>query len=186
MFAFPTAIRKEFPGIYTNYNVFSNVRSTCDAEENFEAFWLFFDRLIANVAGKKAWRNRDKVGEAITTGGRISIVDEAFTILALQNYWPKWFGTPGLPAIPLWTDSRAGNAQYMGWDDAALTRFDVICYRLQLQRASMQSKLLEHTFQERATLEYATLRGGARVRNRVTAPTRKVFNELAISQREAV
>ena len=66
---------RKFTGVYTSSNVFCNVRSTCDALENFEAFWLFFDRLVANIAGKKAWRNRDKVGEAITTGGRITIVD---------------------------------------------------------------------------------------------------------------
>ena len=186
MFAILAAIRKEFPGVYTSSNVFCNVRSTCDAMENFEAFWLFFDRLVANIAGKKAWRNRDKVGEAITTGGRITIVDEAFTILALQNYWPKWFSTTGVPGRATWTDSRQGNAQYMGWEDAAYTRFDTICHRIQAQRETTHSKNLEQTFQEKATLEYATLRGGTRARNRHTEPSRKVFNELACGHREAV
>ncbi len=60
----------------------------CNAEENFEPFWLFFDRLVATIAGKKVWTNRDKVGEPIATGGKITIVDEAFTVLAIQNYWP--------------------------------------------------------------------------------------------------
>ncbi len=57
-----------------------NVRQ-CHAEANFEPFWIFFDCLVANVAGKKTWTNRNKVGEPIVMGGKITIVDEAFTVL---------------------------------------------------------------------------------------------------------
>ena len=165
MFDNRAAIWKEFPGVYTLSNVFLNVRGTCDATDNFEAFWIFFDRLVANIAGKKSWRNRDKVGESITTGGRIIIVNEAFTILALQNYWPKWFSNMGVCDRAQWTDSRQGNGQYMGWDDAAYTRFDTICHRIQVQCETHKSKNLELTFQQKATLEYATLWGGSRARN---------------------
>jgi hypothetical protein len=65
--------------------------------ENFQPFWLFFDHLIAsNVAGKKVWTSHKKVGEPTTKGNKIFIVDEAFTILAIQNYWSKWFSNHGL------------------------------------------------------------------------------------------
>jgi hypothetical protein len=48
--------------MYVSLKVFYNVRA-CDAEDNFfEPFWLFFDCLVATIAGKKIWTNRDKVG----------------------------------------------------------------------------------------------------------------------------
>jgi hypothetical protein len=172
------ALRKEFPGLYVSPNVFSSVRTSCDAADNFEPFWFFFDRLIANIAGKKIWTNRDKVGELISKGGKITIVDEAFTILAIQNYWPKWFSTSGVPEAARWTDSRQGNSQYMGWHEDAYCKFDAICRRIQSQRETAQSKNLEKTFQDQATTEYATMRGGTRARAQRQEPSMVVFNEL--------
>jgi hypothetical protein len=155
-----------------------NVRS-CDHKANFEPFWVFFDRLIASVAGKKVWMNRNKVGEPISTGKKISITDEAFTILAIQNYWPTWFGDPlGVKTPALWTDSRQGNSQYMGWHEDAYTRFDLLCRNIQIQRGSSQSKDLEASFQQKATKEYATMRGRARARGQQQEPSVRVFNEL--------
>jgi hypothetical protein len=171
-----TALRKEFPGIFEAPAIFSDVRA-CNVTSNFEPFWLFFDRLIANVAGKKIWTNRDKVGEPITKGNKITIVDEAFTILAIENYWPKWFSNQGVKAPAQWTDSCQGNSQYMGWHEDAYKRFDLICRRIQHQRSSIQSKHLELHFQQKAMEEYATMRGGARARTR-EEPTMRVFNEL--------
>jgi len=171
------ALRKEFPGIYEAPTVFTNVR-VCDVGENFDPFWLFFDRLIASVAGKKVWTNRDKVGETITNGNKITIVDEAFTVLAIQNYWPKWFSRNGIKEPATWTDSRQGNSQYMGWHEDAYTRFDLICRRIQQQRITLQSKQLELRFQQKATEEYATVRGGSRARAQRQEPTVRVFNEI--------
>jgi hypothetical protein len=180
-----TALRNEYPGMYVSPKVFYNVRS-CDAEDNFEPFWLFFDRLVATIAGKKIWTNRDKVGVPITTGGKITIVDEAFTILAIQNYWPKWFSTTGVPSPAKWTDSRQGNSQYMGWHEEAYSRFDQICHRIKQQRATLRSKHLELTFQQHATTEYATRRGGTRARAQRQEPSIVVFNELANDSNIAV
>ena len=181
----PTALRKECPGMYASPKVFYNVRA-CTVEENFEPFWIFFDRLVATIAGKKIWTNRDKVGVPITTGGKITIVDEAFTVLAIENYWPKWFSPNGVPSPAKWTDSRQGNSQYMGWHEDAYTRFDQICYRIKQQRASVQSKHLELNFQQNATIEYATRRGGIRARVQRQEPSIVVFNELANDSNTAV
>jgi hypothetical protein len=76
-------------------------------------------------------------------GGKITIVDEAFTILAIQNYWPKWFSTTGVPAPAKWTDLRQCNAQYMGWHKDAYSRFDLICRRIKHQHETEQSKDLD-------------------------------------------
>jgi hypothetical protein len=66
--------------MYVSPKVFYNIQA-CDAEDNFEPFWLFFDHLVATIAGKKIWTSRDKVGVPITTGGKITIVNEAFTMV---------------------------------------------------------------------------------------------------------
>jgi hypothetical protein len=171
------ALRKEFPGGFDSPKVFTNVRA-CN-EQHFEPFWLFFDRLIASVAGKKVWTNRDKVGEPITTGNKITIVDEAFTILAIQNYWSKWFSNNGQKEPAKWTDSRQGNSQYMGWHEDAYKQFDSICRRVQQQRSTIQSKQLELRFQQKATEEYATIRGGSRARTQRQVPIMRVFNEIS-------
>ena len=177
LFQINADLRGEFPGYYESPEIFEDVCS-CDAMANFQPFWLFFDRLVANVAGKKIWTNRDKVGHQITKGNKISIVDEAFTILAIQNYWPEWFGTNGVTKGANWTDSRQGNSQYMGWSEDAYKRFDLLCQRIKNQRTTNQSKQLEIRFQQMATEECLTMRGGARARLKRQEPTFKVFNEL--------
>jgi hypothetical protein len=135
--------------------------------------------LISSIAGKKLWVNHDKVGERITKGKKITITDEAFTVLAIQNYWPTWFGDMrGGKQSALWTDSRQGNTQYMGWHEDAYSRFDILCRNIQKQRNSPQSKQLETVFQQKATKEYATLGGRARARAQRQEPTVRVFNEL--------
>jgi hypothetical protein len=45
----------------------------------------------------------------------VSVLDEAFTIFTLKNYWKRRNNT----GTAIWTDSRVGNYQYMGWADAA-------------------------------------------------------------------
>jgi hypothetical protein len=46
----------------------------------------------------------------------VSVLDEAFTILALRtNYWERWT----VNGTARWTYSKVGNYQYMGRADAA-------------------------------------------------------------------
>jgi hypothetical protein len=63
------------------------------------------------VAGRKVWTLREKAIKLISEAKMVvSVLDEAFTILALMNYWERWTGK-GKTAR--WTDSKAGNYQYM-------------------------------------------------------------------------
>jgi hypothetical protein len=132
------ALRQEYPGIFETPTIFTNVCACDETAAKFQPFWLFFDCLIASIAGKKIWTNRDKVGEPITIGNKISIVDEAFTI-SIKNYWPKWFSNHGLKAPAKWTDLRQGNSQSMCWHEDAYKRFDLVCRRIQLQSVWHQS-----------------------------------------------
>jgi hypothetical protein len=165
-------IHSEFPGIYRKPELFSDVCGL-NVTTQFNIFWIFFDRLVGNVAGRKIWTNKDKVGERITVGGKITIVDEAFTILCIENYWDRWFNQRKAK----WTDSRQGNSQYMGWAEAAYMRFDFLCRRIQEQRQSENSNVLEIAFMQQACNEYVASGGSSRKKRRAE-PTIKFFNEL--------
>ncbi len=81
---------------------------------------MFFNELVPCVAGRKVWTLREKATKKILEAGKIvSVLDEAFTILALRNYWDRWLNN----GTAKWTDSRAGNHQYMGWTDEAYPTF---------------------------------------------------------------
>ena len=126
------------------------------------------------------------MGELISTGGKINIVEEAFTILAIQNYWPRWFSTSDVSEAAKWTDSCQGNAQYMGWHEDAYSRFDQICRHIKHQRQTVESTDLELAFQQKATTEYGTRQGGTRARSKRQEPSIVVFNELANGNQVAI
>jgi hypothetical protein len=52
-----------------------------DPNGDIEAFCYFFDHLVPCVAGQNVWTQAKKV---------VSVLDEAFTVLALKNYRKRW------------------------------------------------------------------------------------------------
>ncbi len=94
----------------------TNVRGT-EPSGNIEAFCFFFNELVPCVAGRKVWTLCEKASKLISEAKKfVSLLDKAFTILTLLNYWKRWNSTGAV----IWTDSKAaGNYQYMGWADAA-------------------------------------------------------------------
>jgi hypothetical protein len=82
---------------------------------DIEAFCNFFDHFVPCDAGQKVWTQREKANKLILEANKVvSVLDEAFTVLALKDYWKRWNNT----GTAIWTDSRVGNYQYMGWADA--------------------------------------------------------------------
>jgi hypothetical protein len=95
-----------------------------DPNGDMEAFCYFFDHLVPCVPGRKVWTQREKANKLISEAKKVvSVLDEAFTVLALKNYWTRWNNT----GTAIWTDSRVGNYQCMGWADAAYVQFDSLC-----------------------------------------------------------
>jgi hypothetical protein len=102
---------------------------------------IFFDDLVPCVAGRKVLTLREKAIKLISEANKVvSVLDEVFTILALMNYWERWTGKE---ITARWTDSKAGNYQYMGWADAAYVQFDELCKRIREQRQTRLNKKLE-------------------------------------------
>jgi hypothetical protein len=77
-----------------------------DPDSDLEALYFFFDDLVPCVTGRKVWTLREKAIKLISEAKKVvSVLDEAFTILALMNSWKRWTGK-GKTAR--WTDSKAG------------------------------------------------------------------------------
>jgi Tfp pilus assembly protein PilZ len=72
----------------------------------------------------------------------VSVLDKAFTILALMDYWDRCTSSGRV----IWIDSRAGNYQYMGWADAAYVQFDELCKRMCEQRQTASKMKLEQMY----------------------------------------
>jgi hypothetical protein len=158
----------------------TNVRGTA-IDGDMEAFCLFFDQLLPCVAGRKVWTPRERAARVITEAKKIvSVIDEAFTILALENYWDRWHEK----GIAKWTDSRQGNYQYMGWADDAYTRFDVLCNRIREQRQTTANKQLELNYLARARNRLAGGAEQARINSGLGGRGVEVYNELESSDDE--
>ncbi len=167
--------RPQFPNQLTVLTGIIDVRSM-ELDGEMQAFNLFFDELVPCVAGRKVWTLREKATKKISEAGKIvSVLDEAFTILALTNYWDRWLNN----GTAKWTDSRAGNYQYMGWTDEAYTTFDALCMRIRNQRKSEVNKRKEDLYLDR--LRRLLAGGGAQARREgvVMETSVEVYNELA-------
>jgi hypothetical protein len=146
-----------------------------DPNGDLEAFYFFFDDLVPCVAGRKVWTLREKAMKLISEAKKVvSVLDEAFTILALKNYWERWNGN----GTARWTDSKAGNYQYMGWADVAYVQFDELCKQIREQRQTRLNKKLEQMYLARSRSLLAG--GGLHSRRLGGLVERKVevYNEL--------
>jgi hypothetical protein len=62
-----------------------------DPNGDIEAFCYFFDHLVPCVAGQNVWTQREKANKLILEAKKVvSVLDEAFTVLALKNYRKRW------------------------------------------------------------------------------------------------
>ena len=143
--------RENFPEFLRTEGAFSNVRYVGDRRDEQEVrarSWCFFDVLVPCIAGKKIWTSQMKVAKTISESNCVTVVDEAFTVLCIENYWNKWVNG----GVTLWTQSRTGNTGYMGWDKKAYTRFVVLCKHIKEERLSGISREIEVQFRDAAIL----------------------------------
>jgi hypothetical protein len=153
---------------------YANVRASKSRGDT--PFWTFFDKFVPCIADVKIWSTKVKNSKTITKSGCVTITDEAFTLLALENYWGCWFHQQ----LARWTDSRPGNQQFMGWSDEAYNHYDDVGKLIKKQRGTTASKTLEKEFQIRARKTYAN---SSRVVSRTDTSREQqwdVFDELDI------
>jgi hypothetical protein len=173
-----TEQRAFFPAQLDKLENLTNVRGmTLDGDPM--AFQLFFDKLLPAVAGRKLWTARDRATKTISEATKlVTVLDEAFLILALENYWPRWSTIHQTVKVSTqWTDNRSGNYQYMGWADAAYRRFDVLCHRIRDQRQTTVNKELERIFLTNAREDMAN-GGDERQRPAIRENELEIYDEL--------
>jgi hypothetical protein len=121
-----------------------------DHNGDIEAICYFFDHLVPCVAGQKVWTQREKANKLVSEAKKVvSVLDEAFTVLALKNYWKRWNNT----GTAIWTDSSIGNYQYMGWADAAYIQFDSLCKQISEQPKRATNMKLEQKYLARSRMQ---------------------------------
>jgi hypothetical protein len=167
--------RENHEEYYDDITRYANVRGAEDLDNDFGPFWTFFDKFVPHVAGVKVWSIKAKIANTVTDSGCVTITDEAFTMLALENYWGRWFHNQ--PAQ--WTDSWRGNQQFMGWSDEAYDRYDAACKLISKQRGTTRSKGLEKEFKIKARDTYANGRVVSRT-DTSREQQRVVFDELDV------
>jgi hypothetical protein len=155
--------------------VITNVREM-DPNGDIEAFCYFFDHLVHCVAGQKVWTQREKANKLISEANKVvSVLDKASTVLALKNYWKRWNNT----GTAIWTDSRVGSYQYMGWADTPYVQFDSLCKRIREQRKRASNMKLEREYLERSRMQLSG--GGPHSRRLIVGHVEinvEVYNEL--------
>jgi hypothetical protein len=155
-------------------DAFSDVRGrdSIDDKETATRFWWFFNHLVPCIAGKKVWTPAAMVSKTITDGKCVTTLDEAFTVLCIENYWEKWINK----GTTKWTGSRSGNTGFMGWEKAAYDRFVTLCKRIKKQRAETYSKELEKDYMVTALSEYGAT--GLKVRRSLGEDNVATYEEL--------
>jgi hypothetical protein len=152
---------------------FSNVRSNeLETDDANTRCWYFFNNLVPCVAGKKCWTAEEMILKKITESGCVSVLDEAFTILCIENYWEKWMNN----GKPEWTGDRRNNPGLQGWAKGGYERFASLCKSIREQRGEPHSDNLEEAFKQRAIAAYAT---GGRPRQSLGVPAVENYDELA-------
>jgi hypothetical protein len=65
-----------------------------DPNGDIEPLCYFFDHLVPCVAGRKVRTQREKANKLMSEAKKVvSVLVEAFTVLALKNCWKRWNNT---------------------------------------------------------------------------------------------
>ena len=121
-------------------------------EEEKEAFLWFADELLECVCGKRAWGTRKKYRATISnatsndTGDFIvSVSDEAFALLLYEAYIDKWIKryhedrrgeARSKRIVGRYTKTDGSSAEYGGWSEEGILRFNQLCEMVSADRAS--------------------------------------------------
>jgi hypothetical protein len=109
------------------FTMYAKVRDLKHLGGDFVPFWTLVDKFVP------------KIPATITTSECVTITDETFTGVGLENYWDRWYNQK----TAKWTDSRHGNQQFMGWSDEAYTRYDEVCNNIKKQWGTQTSKCMQ-------------------------------------------
>ena len=87
--------------------------------------------------------------------GVVSITDEAFAILLIENYFDKWkIDSYEDSSKTVYTNPYAGNKLYAGWTKEGIDRYYELCHQIAKERKDTSNKAIEKIFRERMRIKY--------------------------------
>lgn len=119
-------------------------------------FNIFFDKLVRHVAGKRRWNDKIKSTMTIQDSNMVTVTDEAFTIVAIENYYNQWESNRKDVGTK-WTDVKSGNLLYQGWKNEGIDRFHELCEEIEKERQTERSKEAETSFMYKMRAKYMDL-----------------------------
>lgn len=120
-----------------------------------KGFFLFYDKIVTCVSGKKNWTPSVKVTVKISSTDKVTISDEAFAEIVLINYWDRWTTRNGKTKF---TDCRNGSLEFQGWGHDGHEMYNKIYKRIQRQRMdSEKSHEVDELFMQMATKAYESV-----------------------------
>jgi len=128
---------------------------------------IFCNNFLACVIGKNEWKDMIKIK---TVKEIATVMDEAFTLLILENIWDEWIEMDAVDYLKhqkgiekgteqnskrrkigggKWTSDVNGSVKYSGWNDEGLQRFNELCEMVNENRAKFpefnRSYLIKNT-----------------------------------------
>jgi hypothetical protein len=115
-------------------------------------FFYFCNSIVECVAGKKEWKNQK--AKKLISESCITVSDEAFAILLMQNSWAKFeyiaencdFDEKKNVPETLFTEKKGRNRRLQGWSETGIDNFNELCAMVEEDRKSAAGKLFEAEF----------------------------------------
>ena len=119
-------------------------------------YYFFYDCILRCVVAKMKWKKL--VRKNLPISSLITVSDEAFALLVLENGWEKWkqHYENKLQDVKekkkiksLYTnDERDGNSSFDGWKPEGLERFNFLVYKVIKDRDSLEGKAFDSRYNE--------------------------------------
>ena len=124
-------------------------------EREKQAWYWFMETFVDCVAGKVQGGQQSKYLVPIRDS-IITVSDEAFALLLLDNYETKWHAqhehrtqakTMAFIKMPRmhgkYTSKTMGQAEFCGWETAGTNMYTALCIRIQAERATPEGQIAE-------------------------------------------
>ena len=128
----------------------------CLRKNQNDGYFFFYDCILRCVVAKMKWKHLVRRNLPIDT--LITVSDEAFALLVLENGWEKWTElhkdkTTDKKARKkkksLYTnDVREGNSSFDGWKPEGLDRFNMLVYKVIRDRKSVEGKAFDKQYND--------------------------------------
>ena len=128
----------------------------CLRKNQNDGYFFFYDCILRCVVAKMKWKHLVRRNLPIDT--LITVSDEAFALLVLENGWEKWTkqhnekttnkkAKKDIKSLHT-NDAREGNSSFDGWKPEGLDRFNMLVYKVIRDRKSVEGKAFDKQYND--------------------------------------